>query len=158
GKIVTARADFCTQIPQRDGELRWSAAQGGGAVMDLGCYPVHALRSLIGAEPRVEKASAVYLHGVAAEASAQLAFPDRVNAEMHCSMVASAKILSLEVVGDRGGLALSNYIAPQFGCVLSMVVEGAATGLAVGGVPSSYAAQLAHVVAVLRGGGEPLTG
>ena len=32
--------------------------QGGGAMMDLGCYPLHWLRSFVGTEPEVVSATA----------------------------------------------------------------------------------------------------
>ncbi len=53
GEIRSAEADFSVPIAYREGELRWLREQGGGALMDLGCYPLHALRSVLGVEPTV---------------------------------------------------------------------------------------------------------
>ncbi len=58
GPLTGAEARFCVPIPQAPDEIRWRADQGGGALGDLGAYPAHALRSLIGEEPEVVSASA----------------------------------------------------------------------------------------------------
>jgi predicted dehydrogenase len=157
GRIRTARAGFCTRIEPAPHELRWSAAQGGGAVMDLGCYPIHALRSLIGEEPTVVSARAVYDHGVDAAAWATLAFPSGTQAEIHCSMTADVRVWDLELEGERGRLALSNFLAPQFGCFMSTQIDAELHSEEIAG-PSTYEAQLAHVADVLIRGEQPLTG
>ena len=60
---------------------------GGGALMDLGCYPVHWCRSLLGEEPEVVEASAVIdADGYDEEMRATLAFPSGVNARIECAM------------------------------------------------------------------------
>ena len=64
GALTGGGAEFHVAIPRTPGELRWSAEQGGGGLMDLGCYPVHALRTLFGAEPTIGSASAVFEDGV----------------------------------------------------------------------------------------------
>ncbi len=51
GSIQAAEASFEVPIAYREGELRWTREQGGGALMDLGCYPMHALRSVLGSRP-----------------------------------------------------------------------------------------------------------
>src|SRR5205823_502082 len=53
GQPLQASAGVHYPIPVRAGEPRWSPEHGGGAVMDLGCYGIHALRSLLGVEPRI---------------------------------------------------------------------------------------------------------
>ena len=50
------RAYFNLTIAKTPGELRWIRGQGGGALMDLGCYPLHALRTLFDTEPRIVRA------------------------------------------------------------------------------------------------------
>ena len=42
GRVTGAAAEFNVSIPRAPGELRWIREQGGGGLMDLGCYPVHA--------------------------------------------------------------------------------------------------------------------
>ena len=58
--------------------IRHDPALGGGALMDLGCYPVHWLRAGLGAEPDVRQAQAV-LNPLGADLAmeADLAVPGR---------------------------------------------------------------------------------
>jgi predicted dehydrogenase len=157
GRLLRARACFATQIRHAADELRWCADQGGGAVMDLGCYPIHALRTLLGEEPHVESARAVYAHGVEAQAWATLSFPSGVRAEIWCSMQAPRIAWDLEIVGEFGQLALSNFVAPQYGCVLRTEIHEHSVEQTIDG-PSTYDAQLEHVADVLLNGAPTVTG
>ena len=157
GRLLRARACFATQIQYAADELRWCADQGGGAVMDLGCYPIHALRTLLGEEPHVESARAVYAHGVEAQAWATLSFPSGVRAQIWCSMQEPKISWDLEIIGEFGQLVLSNFVAPQYGCVLRTEIHGHSAEQAIDG-PSTYDAQLEHVADVLLNGAPTVTG
>src|SRR4051812_23349375 len=67
GEVRTARASFCAPIPPGK-DIRWQVPLGGGALMDLGVYPVGLLRHLLG-EPRGLSADASGREGVAARGS-----------------------------------------------------------------------------------------
>ncbi len=157
GRLIEAEAIFDTPIQYRPGELRWISAQGGGALMDLGCYCVHALRTLAGCEPRVVGASCVVEHGVDETTIAELSFPNGLNAKLHTSMVAPAFKAALRLKGEKGSLDISNFLAPQLGCRFTVEVDGKARDEPVDG-PSNYAAQLAHVGDVMLRDATPLTG
>jgi predicted dehydrogenase len=58
GAIRNLRAHFRVPIAFDDEELRYHPELGGGALMDLGCYPVHWVRTLIGEDPVVLSAEA----------------------------------------------------------------------------------------------------
>src|SRR3712207_7854193 len=45
GDVVSVEATIA-MLPPDDGDPRWSFELAGGALMDLGCYGLHALRSL----------------------------------------------------------------------------------------------------------------
>ena len=53
GKIKTIKAEFSVTIPFDAKNIRHDPAAGGGALMDLGCYPVHWVRLLAGEEPDI---------------------------------------------------------------------------------------------------------
>ena len=157
GAPIRASANFCTVIAQTSGEFRWDKALGGGAVMDLGCYPIHALRTLIGGEAEVVAARADYALGVEAEAEATLRFDGGINAEVRCGMRSLERRWDLEIVGERGSLKIANFIVPHFGGTLTIETP---TGI-VREEPdniSTYAAQLTHVADVVLNGARPLTG
>lgn len=157
GAITGARASFCTTIPEVPGEFRWNGALGGGAVMDLGCYPIHALRTLIGSEPEIIAARAEYAGDVEAEATAELLFSGRIRATIECGMRSVERKWDLEVEGECGRLTLSNFVVPHYGCALSIESDGVRSTESFG-EPSTYAAQLAHVADVLLRGAAPVTG
>ena len=156
GAIVSARGLFEAPIGQEPGELRWRPELGGGGTMDLGCYVVHALRTLIGGEPKTQAVHVQLRHGVDAELDATLRFPAGVEAKLRASMLGPRRD-RLTLVGERGELTLEAFVAPQAGGRLTLrtaagVREAAACGL------SSYEAQLDHVVKVMAGEVAPLTG
>ncbi len=157
GPLKSAEAVFDGPIPKTPGELRWSAEQAGGALMDLGCYPLHALRSVFGAEPEVTDATCVFEDGVDASTRANLTFPGGATATLACSMIAEGFAANLNVVGERGSMEIRNFIAPQMGCRFVTTIDGVRRDHGVEG-PSTYAAQLTHVAEVLAGRTTPLTG
>jgi predicted dehydrogenase len=157
GRLVRAQARFDVAIPRSPGELRWSRAQGGGALMDLGTYPLHALRTLIGSEPEVLAAQASFDDGVDAQLDARLGFADGVEASLACSMIVERPMARLRLEGERATLEIVNFVAPQLGCRFTLEERGETHGLPTVG-PSTYAAQLSHLYDVIHGGAPPLTG
>jgi predicted dehydrogenase len=159
GEVRSAEACFDAPIPRSPGELRWSAEQSGGALMDLGCYPVHALRILVG-EPTVTAATGVFEGGVDSSMAAEFAFAGGATGKIACSMTAPRFDAVLKLVGARGTLEVVNFLAPQsrrLPCRFTTVIDGVRRDHATDG-PSTYAAQLAHVAEVLAGRTPPLTG
>lgn len=157
GDLRSAEAVFEVAITRTPGELRWLADQGGGALMDLGTYTVHAVRSVIGTEPRVVAAEAAFEDGVDAAARARLEFANGVTGEVACSMTVAAPRAILSVTGSRGTLEIVNFLAPQLGCRFTTVIDGQTRRHGVEG-PSTYAAQLTHLREVMSGKVAPLTG
>ena len=156
GRLTRASASFNVPIARTETELRWSAHQGGGALMDLGFYPLHALRTLLAAEPKVVGAECVVVDGVDAATQATLSF-DGVPAMLECSMTAEGFTATLVVEGEKGDLEIRNYVGPQMGCRFTTTIGGETTVLPTDG-PTTYAAQLRHLADVLHGRCGPLTG
>ncbi len=157
GRLTHARATFDAVIPYSADEIRWRADQGGGALGDLGSYPAHALRTLIGAEPEVTAARIEMREGVDAATSAELRFPGDLSASLSCSMVAERFDATLTLTGEDGELSIRNFVGPQMGCSFRVRIGDQTRSEPTDG-PTTYAAQLEHLVAVMQGGVEPLTG
>jgi len=157
GRLIEADALLDAPIPYTPTELRWSAPlAGGGALMDLGCYCVHALRTILGAEPQVVRAECAIEHGVDAATSAELAFPGGLAARIRTSMLKPFSA-TLKIKGEKGSLFISNFLAPQMGCRFTVEAGGQTREEPTEGL-STYAAQLAHVADVMLRGATPLTG
>ena len=154
GALESAEASFEVPIPYREGELRWTREQGGGALMDLGCYPVHCLRSALGGEPKVLSASCVLEHDVDVTTKAELDFAG-VPAGLSTSMKPERFGATLRVKGSKGSLELLNFVAPQLGCKLTVTIGGTARDEPTAG-PATYVAQLAELGDVLLRGKKQL--
>lgn len=157
GEIRSARGVFQVPIERTPDELRWRPDLGGGGLMDLGCYPIHALRTLLGEEPQVASATGRFVDGVDVEISAALTFPSGAAGEIACSMTPEAPAATLTLEGSRGRLEILNFLAPQMGCRFTTVIDGDKEAQPVDG-PTTYEAQLQHVVDVVENGVRTLTG
>ena len=145
------------------GDIRHDLALGGGALMDLGYYPVHWARLVTGEEPRVVTAEAVEdaerEPGVDQSMTAELVFGGGARARILCSMAPDAERLNwLRVRGDRGEVAVDNLLAPHSGHRLEIRTTGSRprTEQVAGGTTYEY--QLAAFAAAVLDGGPRLTG
>ncbi len=96
-------------------DIRFDPALGGGAVMDLGCYSIHQLRSLTGEEPSVVAASAKERSpGVDRWMQADLAFPGGAAGRFTVSLYGARPLrIGFRVVGSDGELRVFNPAGPQ---------------------------------------------
>lgn len=128
GRIDRIEAAF--DIPDgwigRD-DIRWDLPLGGGATMDLGCYPIQWVRFAAGAEPNVVSAEAVCpVEGVDGSLGAELRWPSGVTGRVHSSMIAPGSTVEawLRVTGEHGTLTATNPLAPQHGNAMLVVDLG----------------------------------
>ena len=152
GEQQVIETTFEVMLPPTD-EVRWGPELAGGAMMDLGCYAVHLVRTLAGAEPTVEHAKArVDRAEIDSALTAELSFEDGRTGSLAVSMVTDGGAKSARVVGSDGTLELQNPFAPQAGGELAVVTPEGRRVETVPTEPTSYAAQLsAFLDAVLRG-------
>jgi predicted dehydrogenase len=141
GDLRHLTAEFNVPIDDRQGEFRWNAQLGGGALMDLGVYPRAWCRRLLGQSFTVESADADFRRGVDAAFSARLRFAGSVTAEVKSSMADTNRAASLLIEGTSGTLQVSNPVAPQLGHELRLRTEAGETAEIVEG-PSTFEAQL----------------
>ncbi len=156
GRLVEAEAVFEVAIAYAPDELRWRAELGGGALMDLGCYCVHALRTLAG-EPRILSGEARVAHGVDVALTGALAFPGGLEARLACAMDPARPAARLFLRGEKGSLEIQNFVAPQLGCSFTLDLGDGPQAQSTAG-PTSFACQLEHVADVVLRGAAPLTG
>ena len=161
GRIRHIDATFNATLPDKPGELRYIEALGGGALMDLGCYCMHWIRSVAGDEPSVVRASArCNTPGVDIEVEAELAFTSGPTATLKCSMQPEDGVLfrRLRVQGDKGLLDFENPVSPHAGATLSVESDATSAPQIVSGGDTTFHYQLRHVLDVIEGRARPLTG
>ena len=126
GAVTNLEAVFAVSIPQPD--IRWDYATAGGSTMDLGCYPIHWVRSVMNEEPTVESARAtVGPPNIDAELEGELSFPSGATARVFSSMQSDFKTIRLTVTGTDGSIIAENPLAPQQGNDLTITTPGGTT-------------------------------
>jgi predicted dehydrogenase len=141
-------------------DLRHRFDTAGGATMDLGCYPLHWMRQVAGAEPRVLNARAEQgAPYVDVTMRAELSFPGGLTGHMLTSMADhEAFSTSLRVEGSLGTLIVQNPLAPHNGHDLELVIDGKKTNEKVDGFATYRHQLLAFVDAVHTGKKLPTMG
>jgi predicted dehydrogenase len=152
GTVRAVRAVFEASIPFDPSSIRHVPEVGGGALMDLGCYPVHWVRSLFG-EPEVIQASAQQGPlGADVAIAAELALPGGIGATVSAGMVEGTPLRSdLEVLGDQGVLLVQNIVFPSRGHSITVERDGLPYASTVAG-RETYDHQLEAVLAALASG------
>ncbi|MFJ3444294.1 Gfo/Idh/MocA family protein [Streptomyces sp. NPDC086081] len=156
GELRHAEAMVAIAAPP-ESDPRWSLPLAGGALMDLGCYGLHALRMLApraGGAPRLtasragERAGAP---GVDEWLDADLEFPGGARGAARCHMAYDGLDMSLRIVGSRGEATAPNFVLPHLD---DRVVVRTAAGERTEhlGTRSSYTYQLEAFAARVREG------
>jgi len=158
GTIRRLRADFSAENLFDPRSLRHVPELGGGALMDLGCYPVHWVRALTGEEPMIESASGTPNPlGTDLGIAAELRFPSGIIATVTASMEPGLPLSNYLVVeGDEGTLEVNNLVFPSSGHSLRETVDGIDRPSTVAGL-TTYDHQLEAVVAAVETGAPTLT-
>lgn len=158
GEVRRMEAVFSTSIAATDTELRYDPALGGGALMDLGTYCLHWVRTVAGAEPDIRSATSVFgATGVDISTHAVLDFPRGVTAQITCDMAGSIRA-TLDVEGEQGMLKVVNPLAPQLGHLIEVTREGEAPRQERVSRDPTYDFQLRAFVDAVRGVRPALTG
>lgn len=161
GTIHTVRSNFSVRIAETPGSLRHNVPLGGGALMDLGCYPLHWLRTLFGSTPEILWADAICPKPqLDSSFELRLQFPNGPLCYVGCAMsehLSRHHDASLYLEGDKAQLEVLNLVAPHQGHHLRLTKYGEAHDYQMNG-DSTYDHQLAHVVACIKGETKPLTG
>ncbi len=164
GLITSIDGVFNVSIPNKDGELRYLPELGGGAMMDLGCYVLHLMRLVTRAEPVIQSANAILSDsGVDVAMQAELRF-EKTKATLHCDMrEGSERLIEFTVQGEKGRLIFEQYVHPYRGFKITTKLEDSEQSLTHEAElelynRSTYAYQLDHMMDVLNGKIQPLTG
>jgi predicted dehydrogenase len=123
GELQSIEASFSVEIPPTD-EVRQSWELSGGALMDLGCYPIQWIRYVAGREPQVF--SATMTEGrpnVDIITDVELDFGGGLTGHAHTAMNPGVeKSIWLRVKGSEGTLLVDNPLAPHAGHKVTLTI------------------------------------
>lgn len=117
GELTRVEAHFTMPAPAPENP-RWLFELAGGALMDVGCYCLHAHRTLApwaGGEPRVVAARGgerAGHPGVDEWLEADLAYPGGATGFARCSMNDQSRV-TLRLVGTEGEATACNFALPH---------------------------------------------
>ena len=152
------RIETHTEMPAPpDSDPRWSLELAGGALMDLGCYGLHAQRMLRrwgGGPPRLVGARAgerAGRPGVDEWVDAVLEFPNGATGFARCDMAADDWRITCRIVGEHGEVLAHNYLLPHRDDRITISTGDGVRAEHVG-TRSTYLYQLEALREHLRGG------
>jgi predicted dehydrogenase len=161
GPLQKVEAHFNVRIPTDN--IRFQLELAGGSLMDLGCYCVHMVRTVVGAEPAVLRASAVEgPRGIDVSVEAELSFPGGLPAVITTSMVAEKVVwphaMTFKASGESGEMEVLNPMAPQSGHRISATLADGTSVNEVLDTASSYEHQLRAFYKAVTGEQDAVTG
>jgi D-xylose 1-dehydrogenase (NADP+, D-xylono-1,5-lactone-forming) len=150
GRLRLVRASFSFQLATRHGpgDTRFDPQLDGGALMDVGCYCIGAIRYVAGEPQRVEAEQVLGESGVDVVFAAALRLPEETLAHFDCGFVLPSRD-ELELVGEGGSLFLDDPWHAR-----SPVIELRRDGeveLVEAERANSYRLELENVAAAIRG-------
>ncbi|MEM9224879.1 MAG: Gfo/Idh/MocA family oxidoreductase, partial [Pseudomonadota bacterium] len=153
GAIKSIEAHFNAPIANVGGEIRHQVETGGGAMMDLGCYCLHQILSVMNTKPVTIRAQArLTPQGVDETMQATLTFAGGVTASIHTSMSDEfARASQIKIVCDEGEVTLTNSVTPHDRGALTVTRGDDRLGEPMSPI-TTYDWQLAAVERALRSG------
>ncbi len=154
GELREVETVMVTPAPPAD-DVRWSLPLAGGAMMDLGCYGLHAHRMLAswgGGEPTLVAARGDEREGspeVDQWLDADLEYPNGATGIARCNMAGQVLRMSCRILGSRGQATAANFVLPHLDDRV-LVVTPAGDRIEQLGTTTSYTYQLEAFAARLR--------
>jgi predicted dehydrogenase len=149
GSLLAVESSFHFRLARRP-NIRWDPQLGGGALYDLGCYPIHLATLLFGAGATAARATMrPDPSGVDAEVTATADFPTGT-LTFHVGFLRPYDTFT-RLVGDEGSIWMTNPFHPE-AHDRAFLQRGEALTIHQHPDPEpSFAGALRHIQAVLRG-------
>jgi predicted dehydrogenase len=154
GEVREAVGSFHFQLTRPD-NIRFSRELAGGALLDVGCYPVRLASEIFHADAEAGYAVAEVVDGVDVDTGGVLSYPDGRRLLLTCGFRRSYDTVG-RVIGTEGYVDLTNPYHPRMDDTLVIVRAG---GEPVVERPTSdahsFTAALRHIHSVLLDGEPP---
>jgi predicted dehydrogenase len=107
----------------RENDIRWEPAQGGGSLYDVGCYPINFIGMITGRAPVSIKAEYILQNGVDTIFSAVFKYENGIIANVNCGFNAFLRIYS-EIIGTKGVLEVPDTFYGNAGTITLITAGG----------------------------------
>jgi len=153
GSLMEVDSRFNFQLRSRE-NIRLSPELGGGAVYDVGCYPVHLATLVFGtAGERAVALATLDPEGVDATTAGTVEFRTG-RLLFSCSLHSGYDTFS-RLAGSEGAITLSNPFHPGERDWMALTHGGRMTVVPAGDGRPSFTAQIEHIQQVVRGEAAP---
>lgn len=153
---VRAIVSGFTFVQGRADDVRMDSSLGGGALWDVGGYPVTYARLIANGDPKLVFGSAHWTPGgVDEEFMGLLRFPGGTTATIYAGFRAAARTW-LEILGSEGALTVPNPFRPGPTETLELERDGAVTYVEVEGSPALFVREVEHFEASVIDGTPPV--
>ncbi len=154
GNLREIQSDFHFRVSRPDDNIRMSAELQGGALLDVGCYPVRLAQEFFG-EHRSAWAAREVGHGVDVETWGSLGYTDGRRLLLSCGMRRETDTFS-RLLGTAGQIEVSNLFHPGPGDHVTLRRPGGepVTWAAAASEPA-FTAALRHISAAVAGSEPP---
>jgi xylose dehydrogenase (NAD/NADP) len=135
--------------------IKENAALGGGALYDVGCYPLNWIGMITEEEPVSLAVECDMANGVDVNLSAVMRYPNGLLASLHCGFNAFGR-MHTEIVGTHGVLQVPDTFLDDAGQL--QLVTGKGTELIEVAASDRYAAEITDFTESILGHHAPLLG
>ena len=123
GSLQLIRGSFCYTNTRRS-DIRFNPSLGGGALWDVGCYPVGYSCFLTGLSPlEVYGRQVTGPSGIDVLFAGQLHFPGSVISQFECSFITEPKE-EMEITGDKGRITIPDPFKPGKSTRIAIKING----------------------------------
>ncbi|MFJ8753952.1 Gfo/Idh/MocA family protein [Streptomyces sp. NPDC102441] len=113
GEVTAIQADFGFISPYDPAHRHWSPELGGGALLDLGVYPLYFAWMLLGAPESIKATASTAPTGVDANTGILLGYASGALALLHCNLISDSPWTAV-VTGTEGRIEVpSPFFSPH---------------------------------------------
>ena len=155
GKLKMVKGSFSFVMTKQD-DIRWDPHMGGGALWDIGCYPLSFTRMVLGTEPlEVFAWQVTSPSGIDEVFAGQLRFPGDIYFQLDCSFKIPFHTF-MEIVGDEATLTIPRPFNDMARKDLYLTRDGKTSAIVVKG-PDPYLAEVEDFADAILLNQQPVT-